>query len=261
MHAKRWSDNDKYLGPFTYAPSDYARLAFVLSSGCENYPGCSLRISAFKRSLLVALPSIIKPDRKWKDLSGCEWAKGDGYWDIHGREYGFSYNDGFLQVFLGRQTMDSSTTQQWSKFLPWTQWRHVRHSLYDTDGNWFCDIPNMTVENWEERKKIEEKCPLITFAFKDYDGEELTAKTRIEDREWRFGTGWFRWLSLFAKPKIVRSLDIDFSGETGRRKGSWKGGAVGHAINMKPQETPWQAFNRYCDEHEMKFLGMSNETP
>lgn len=36
--------------------------------------------------------------------------------------------------------------------------------------------------------------------------------------------GWFKWLSWFGRPKIRRSLDIQFSSETGPEKGSWKGG-------------------------------------
>lgn len=54
---------------------------------------------------------------------------------------------------------------------------------------------------------------------------------------------------------LRRSLDIRFSGETGHRKGSWKGGTVGHSINMLPGELHEAAFHRYCTEHEMTFIG------
>jgi hypothetical protein len=111
----------------------------------------------------------------------------------------------------------------------------------------------MGSEGWEARKEAEDSCPSRTFAFKDFDGEELTAKTKIEERQWELGTGWFKWLSIFHKPIIQRSLDIDFSNETGRRKGSWKGGTVGHSIEMLPGELHASAFRRYCAEHEMTF--------
>ncbi|WP_370281967.1 hypothetical protein [Pseudooceanicola sp.] len=68
--------------------------------------------------------------------------------------------------------------------------------------------------------------PTVDFRFKDFDGEELTASTRIEEYEHKFGTGWFSWLSLFRRRRVRRSLDIRFSGETGRRKGSWEGGSL-----------------------------------
>jgi hypothetical protein len=50
-------------------------------------------------------------------------------------------------------------------------------------------------------------------------------------------------------------LDIRFSEETGRRKGSWKGGTLGHGIDMLPGELHEAAFRRYCATHEMEFVG------
>ncbi len=69
-----------------------------------------------------------------------------------------------------------------------------------------------------------------------------------------FGTGWFKWLSWFRAPKIRRSLAIEFSGETGPEKGSWKGGTVGTGIDMRPGELHESAFRRYCGEpHRSKY--------
>src|SRR5690606_33228759 len=93
------------------------------------------------------------------------------------------------------------------------------------------------------------------FTFRDFDGEELTATTRIEEREWRFGVGWFKWLSLFRRPKVSRDLEITFSGETGKRKGSWKGGTIGDSIKMLPGELHEPAFRRYCAANGMTFVG------
>lgn len=265
----RWSDNDRYFGPFTYARDRKWRpIAVVLMSGDEeeqSRAGCKLRISAFGHTLLTALPAIIKPWRKkvypgpdaWDAATVARLGR-DWYWNTKPREYGFSYSDGFLQVYLGRQTDDSSTEQRWSKFLPWTQWRHVRHSLYGLSGEHYWTEPKgirLGDGDWEKRKAVEDACPSLTFAFKDFDGEALTARTRIEEREWHFGEGWFKWLSWFRKAKIIRSLDIEFSGETGRRKGSWKGGTLGHAINMEPGEMHEAAFRRYCAKHDMAFEG------
>lgn len=266
MRAIRWSDNDRYFGPFTYAAGDYSRLAIVLGSGDdEDYPGCRLRLSVGRRTLIIALPQIIRPWRR-KVYPGAAWDAEtvkrlgrDWYYDTHEREYGFSYSDGFLQVFLGPQTHDSTTTRSWCKHLPWTQWRHVRHSLYDLTGEHFWTHPEgrLTLGNhnsWLATKAVENACPSATFAFTDYDGEALTATTRIEEREWLFGWGCFKWLSLFRKPKVRRSLSIEFSGETGKRKGSWKGGTMGTGIDMLPGELHESAFRRYCAENQMTFV-------
>lgn len=254
----RWSDNDKNFGPFTYARDPNWRLAFVLRSGCDEYPGAYARVSIPGHTVLCTMPQwFIRPWRRRVEANwdvetiarlGRSW-----YEDVYPREYGFSYHDGFLQVFLGRQTMDSSTTQDWCCFLPWTQWRHVRLSFYELQGEHFWTEPQGFFRDWDATKQAEESCPAATFEFLDFDGELIEAKTIIEEREWRFGTGHFKWLSLFRKPKIKRSLRIDFSKEVGKRKGSWKGGMVGHSINLEPGELHESAFRRYCLENNLKF--------
>jgi hypothetical protein len=263
-----WGDNDKYFGPFTYArDKHYKPTSLMLSSPDEDDTFCTLRVSAFGHTLILFLPPIIKPYREKvhaKDWSPADIERmgRDWYWDFDRREFGFSITDGFLNIAFGRQSDDSSTERRWGYFLPWTQWRHVRHSLYDLDGKHFWTEPKHAHGepwNWEEQRAIEGACPSAVFEFDDFDGERLHATTRLNEREWRFGEGWFKWLSLFAKPKISRSLGIEFSGETGRRKGSWKGGTIGHSIEVEAGETHEQAFRRYCNEHDMKFVGAVRE--
>lgn len=260
---RRWSDNDRYFGPFTYAKENRSSWtwAIVLSSADDEDRGNTLRFSGFGRTLIVTLPEIIKPWADWVDTSKYDWAHpspNGGYWDIQRRQFGFSVSEGFLQVFLGPQTGDRSTTKSWCKFLPWTQWRFVRHSMYDTTGTHFWTEPQRVKGqpyDFEARREAQETCPSRTFAFLDFDGEDLTATTQIEEREWLFGEGWFKWLSWFRRPMIRRSLDIRFSGETGHRKGSWKGGTVGHSIDMEPGELHEAAFRRYCEAHDMTYIG------
>lgn len=281
--AIRWGDNDRYLGPFTWAAGDWKKFAFILRSRGDDdieTGKCSLRISAYSYTLIVALPNIVKPHME-KVYPGTSWDAEtvkrlgrDWYWNIDPREYGFSYSDGFLQVFYGRtggSMMDSRVEQRWGCFLPWTQWRHVRHSFYGLDGELIATAPKTTSykldggRSWEIAREMADATPTITFNFVDYDGQELQAVTKIEEREWRFGTGWFKWLSLFRRPKIGRSLDIRFSDEVGPEKGSWKGGTIGTSIEMLPDERHEQAFRRFCDqEHRakhrkygIKFLGVS----
>jgi hypothetical protein len=258
---RRWSDNDHHFGPFTFAyDRRYKPISVVLSSAEEDHPGCNLRISAFGLTLITELPGIIKPHKQqvfpqcWDaatiDRLGRNW-----YWDVSLRRYGFSVSEGFLQVFLGRETGDSSTTQSWSKFLPWTQWRFIRHSLYGADGSHFWTESDEDKKNWMAHREAKDECSSLSFEFDDFDGERITVKTIIEEREWKFGEGWFKWLSLFRKAKVSRSLDLEFSKETGKRKGSWKGGTIGHSIEMIPGELHESAFRRYCSEHEMTFIG------
>ena len=237
--AARWGDNDQHLGPFTYGISDYRPWAMVLTSsgdGQDNDRACQLRINLRAFYLIVVLPNIVKPHMtkvypKW-DAATVERLGRDYYWDIDPRSYGFSINDGHFNIYYGRtggSSCDSSIEQRWSCFLPWTQWREAYQAAKDA-------------------------CPTVSFSIEDFDGEKIVATTMIEEREWHFGTGWFKWLSWFCRPKIRRSLDIRFSGETGPEKGSWKGGTIGTGIDMLPGEDHEAAFRRYCDEqHRSKY--------
>lgn len=277
---RRWSDDDHYWGPFTFSKSNsYKSFAAVLSSGEEEYPGCSMRVSLWIYTMILALPDIIPAYReqvKFSYIPAGERRGQDWYWKIARREYGFSLNgDDFFQIFYGRQPHDGNSReeQRWSWFLPWTQWEHVRHSYYGLSGEHYWTEPQPKTKNrlgwqefhekYDERKAMEDSCPAVKFSFTDYDGEMLTATTRIEEMEWYRGTGWFKWLRYFMKPKVRRSLDINFSGETGRRKGSWKGGTIGCGIDMFPGELHESAFRRYCEgqdtrhskPRDIKFIG------
>lgn len=260
-----WSDNDYYIGPFTFAVDRRHRsFAIVLSSGDDDGRLASFRVSMFGATVILALPRWLVPTEKKKvfptswDAETVKRLGRNWYVEETTREYGISIWEGHLCLKYGRQTHSSDTEQMWSCFLPWTQWRHVRHSLYGLDGSLFADLPanaRWGTPEHEEGRRLEDVCPTVTFAFADYDGEELTATTKIEEREWHLGTKWCKWLSWFAKPKVRRSLDIRFSGETGKRKGSWKGGTVGHGIDMLPGELHGAAFARYCAKHDMRFGG------
>ena len=255
-----WSNTERRFGPLVYDRSSIYTIGIELVSCGEEDEDrrASLRFFALNRTLILRLPGwVLRPYRekvKFTHISDADIARlgRDWYWRIDERAFGFTIHEGHLSVAFGRQTHDSSTEKRWGKFLPWTQWRHVRHSFCDMDGDLFAHVPD---RDWEARQKLEVACPVEIFDFMDFDGERITATTRIEEREWRFGEGWFRWLSLFRSPKIRRSLDLRFSAEVGPRKGSWKGGTIGHGIEMHSGELHEAAFRRYCAENNLTFVG------
>lgn len=255
----RISDNDKNLGPFTFAPWR-GSFSACLRSGDDEYPGCSLIFIAFGYALRIHIPAIIQPHREkkmalsWDDETvkriGRNW-----YYEVTEREFGFTLSNmgngyDFLQVFYGPQTNDSSTTKSWCTHLPWKQWRCVRNSVYDPDGKLFATKQKGNWSEWCEKTK---ECPASYFGFEDSDGEMIVATCRITEMEWHRGEGLFKWLKWFWSRKIRRSLDIEFSAEVGPEKGSWKGGTIGHGIEMERGETAFGAFTRYCDmEHDAR---------
>lgn len=252
----RMTDNDKTWGPFTLAPwKDWFSLIWSSGDSYDDEPRNYVRLIAFGWAIRLWLPTILKPF-------------GERY-DYHSREYGFALTKegrhyGFLRVFFGPQTHDSRTTKSWSKFLPWTQWRHIRTSLYDDNGAHWHTSWSGRRGDFRKEMDAKERCPKVHFGFEDYDGEMIVATTCIEEREWHFGEGWFKWLRFFCKPMIRRSLDLWFSSEVGPEKGSWKGGTIGHGIDMLPGETHEAAFRRYCEakhdarrgrKYSIRFIG------
>jgi hypothetical protein len=252
MSYNRLTANDTNLGPITIGERSktWRPIRLTLESGCDEYPGCSLTVGALGWSARLALPAIIKPWKEWIDTSREVWSKNPkgGYWDIHRREYGFSLSDGFLQVFLGPQTHDSTTTRIWCKHLPWTQWRYVGERYFDLEGRQ-CGVFSLDAakgDRWAKQREIEAAVPVARFQLEDFDGTKVIATTRVEESECRFGVGWFEWLSLFRRPRLRRSMRIDFSGEVGYEKGSWKGGMTAHGIDLLPGELHEAAMRRYC---------------
>lgn len=250
----RLTDNDKKFWFITYAKSSWSPLRLVWSSGGEEdgERGNNLTAYAFGYVACIPMPNIIKPFQikhmasTW-DAATVERIGRNWYYETFPREYGFCLHEGFLQLFLGAQTHDSLTTQSWCTHLPWTQWRVVRKSWYGLNGEHFWTEGK---ENWEEQQRMCDLVPKAVFEFDDYDGKRITVTTSIEEFEWKFGEGWFKWLSLFRKPKIRRSLDIQFSEEVGPEKGSWKGGTIGHSIDMFAGELHESAFRRYCEQEQ-----------
>lgn len=260
------TDNDKKFGPITYGKTDWNALRLVVSSGGDGDDSRvrnNLTGYAFGWCAQINLPNLINPfrikhmARTW-DAATVQRMGRDFYYETHPKEYGFSLSDGFLQIFKGAQTHDSDTTQSWCATLPWTQWRHVRFSLYDKHGKHFWTQSDKSsiagFKAFDEQRKAEEECDKVAFYFIDYDGKSISATTHIQEREWKFGTKWCKWLSLFSKSKIQRTLNLKFSSEVGPEKGSWKGGTTGHSIEMLPGELHEAAFKRYCEqEHRSKY--------
>ena len=231
---------------------------FMLSSGDgDDYPGCKLHVVLLGWSVTVDMPPIVKP-------GVCKVRGQYNYDELIESRYGVYLFENHFNICYGRGNANFhrdifGEEQRWSCFLPWNEQRHVRHSLYDLTGKLF--FTQYTSPHKRERgfsydtfRMWEEKVPKAVFKFLDFDGEEIGATTHIEEREWHRGDKWCKWLSLFFKPLIRRNLDITFDKETGPKKGSWKGGTIGHGIEMEPNELHESAFRRYCQAHRMRLL-------
>ena len=275
---RRWSGHDSHFGPFTWCFGDYWRLGAVLDSGGddEHPKACHARFYFGRFTFITELPNWL-PDYRVKHIAsswdaatvarlGRNW-----YYEVFPREYGFQFDkEGSLHTYFGAQTHESTTTRGKVFFLPWANWRFICERWYGLNGE-LLRVGGRHGE-WDADYQFKQTMPKASFYFDDYDGKRIRADTHIEEREWMFGTGWFKWLSIFRPRKIRRSLAIDFSEEVGPEKGSWKGGTLGHGIDMLPDELHEAAFRRYCEQEQrsksrrfkLQFVGPapnSNATP
>lgn len=276
MTASRLTDNDRRLGShITYGHSKGWRpigVAFHSGGEDEGFAHNHLMLYALGWSVRIQLPRLTEPYREkvqagWSAETVARMGR-DWYWSVDDREYGFRYSDGFLQVFLGRQTGDSSTTKSWSKTMPWMNWHQRRISYYGLDGEelrtWLAPYGSRGMFRWDERYEYTSKeLPRARFEIEDFDGARIVASTYIEETEYTWGERRWSWLRFFRPNRVRRNLDISFDREVGPEKGSWKGGLMGTGIAMLPGELHEAAMRRYCElEHRdrsgsyrIKFIG------
>lgn len=76
--------------------------------------------------------------------------------------------------------------------------------------------------------------------------QHVEATVTVERREWRL----FRWLPW--PGKVRRSIDVRFSDEVGRERGSWKGGCVGCGYEMRRGESPLDTLRRMQRERRFR---------
>lgn len=200
---------------------------------------------------LFSFPALITP-KKYK-ITGKY-----SYTYYSPREYGFYIYEGHVMIKWGDQPDhygEIDNKNRISFFLPWTQYTFRHHKLFDLSHN---ELAVEYGKHIDRDGKIYESIPKITFILKDFDGEEIEATCYIEERMWIKGEKWCSWLKYFTKPIYRRNIDIEFNKETGRKKGSWKGGIIGTSEEIAPNESPVEAIERYCSKHEMTYVGVKN---
>lgn len=251
-----------------YAKSDYWAFALTLSNPGEYYDKgdhrtnyCNLHFALFGNSWWFKIPELFKPRKKWVDTSRYDWSKNPegGYWDYIKRQYGISITSDTVHIAYGIQpggwhSNDPANSDHTKVFwIPWKNMTYHHEELFTPEWKSYAILhePAKGVsfdhrqEVWELHRRIKEKVPKIKFRFNDYDGEEIIATCYISKRMWRHGISWCKWLGYIRKPLIKYALDLEFSKETGYNKGSWKGGTVGHSVEIEYGESPLEAFKRY----------------
>ena len=252
------------LGRFgvTLYANHFWSAAIVLSSweDDDNRPTISsLLLVLFGLGIRLEFPGFLFPPCRHKvkpvswDAPTIERLGRNWYWHYDRREWGvtISVPDAYWNILYGRQSDDSLTEQRVGGFIPFLDMSHVRHTLYDY-SQYPTIVPiatNFAEESYDILRKSVDLVPKTLFAFNDFDGESVEVACYVSEREWRRGTKMFKWMHRFVTPVIQRSVDLSFNKGVGARKDSWKGGVLGHAVEILPGESIHDAFLRYSAAH------------
>lgn len=150
--------------------------------------------------------------------------------------WGFNLCDRTIQLYWGRHCK--------VVHLPW-DWHHMKCEVMRPDGSWTPYVPSY--ERDKESDGRWQKAYPYRYVLRNGDVQERTATIYVERREWRWR--WFIRLPWPAKKQ--QCIDVEFSEEVGEKAGSWKGGCIGCAYEMRPGEHPLATLRRM--ESERKF--------
>lgn len=255
----RLGNDDKYYlsGIITVASAGEGGPTLHLTShnpdSERNY--CSLTLRVFGKLVRIILPKVIKPykvkqiARYWSEEDKKRMGR-DWYWKYFTRQYGFSFWEDSVHLYYGLQSGDSSDHPKTTLVsLPWKCYRFVRHSVYDLHGNIYKENKDYKNETSHVEYEDRLKAPKAAFDLIDLcDNTPVKADLMLEEREWRLGTGVFKFLSYFTKPLIRRSFEVGFSSGVGADKGDWKGGVTVMNVDALPGELHQQGVDRLCRE-------------
>ncbi len=193
----------------------------------DNRPRINLDLIFF--SLTIVLPFF----NDWTDE--CDSPK-----------WGVSIHSNTLWVYKGGRGNMGGGNRWWTWEIPFVSHTFIRHSILLNDGTWDHNYKGDDKKYWDDPWK--DKQMSWTYDYTDkYDGEVIPTKIYVEEREWR--PKWLTWTKYFAKTRRV--IDIDFSKECGKRKGSWKGGVLGCSYEILPNETPLMCLMRMEKERDL----------
>lgn len=265
----RLTDDDRHIGKhITYGNSGFKNYAFHYDTNHDEDKDAgpltnAINICFHKYVVRITLPQFIKPlavkvvAESW-DEETVKRMGGNFYYVYFNKRYGFRYGENFLQVFYGVigasdfQFPKELKEKSWSTFLPWMESRVVKHLIFDGDEKlvWQENFSQTEAakQNNSTRYQKKQDCKKRVYLIRDCDGAEVKVRVHVEYMQWKRGTGWFKWMSLFVKDIKKRTIELEFETGVGNRKDSWKGGLIGVGSVILPGETVDQAVERFFKE-------------
>jgi hypothetical protein len=202
-------------------------ISFEICGYFDNRPRINLDLIFFNLTFILPFRN------KWTDE--CDSPK-----------WGVAIHHNTLWIYKGGKGNMKGGSKWWTWHIPFITKEWVRTSVLLKDDTWAHETKGNRKEFWRDEWKEKQKS--WTYNYTDsYDGEVIPTTIYVDEREWR--PKGLQWTKLFAT--IHKTIDIHFSKECGKRKGSWKGGTTGCGYELLPNETPIECLQRM--EKERKF--------
>jgi hypothetical protein len=161
-------------------------------------------------------------------------------------KWGIAIHNKTFWIYKGGKGNMCGGNKWWTWNIPFITKDWIRTSILLNDGTWEHEGTECRKEFYNNKWKIKQMSWNYDFTDK-YDGEIIPTIIYVEEREWR--PKWLKWTKLFAN--VNRTIDVHFSKECGKGKGSWKGGTIGCSYSMLKNEEPLDCLKRM--EKERKF--------
>lgn len=199
---------------------------------------------------------IVKSQKKWVDTSHYEWATKDengksGYTDHIQVEYSISIRNDSISLHYGPNL--DCWPNKYSKYInfPWKDARTTSITFFEYNPKTkelktFKRLDESNCVTVYDTIETEKEVPKFKIAFNDYDGTEVVATCYVQERRWKYGVRWTKFLGLFQKENVRRAVHFKFDKETGTEKGSWKGGTLGTGCDLEIGQDPFEAFKIYA---------------
>lgn len=201
-------------------------ITFEICGYFDNRPRIVLGLIFFRLTLILPFRN------KWTDECDCP-------------RWGVAIHNNILWIYKGGKGNLNGGTEWWTWDIPFLTKEWYRTSILLKDDTWEHETKrnrkNFYKPEWKNKQKSWE------YKYIDkYDGEEIPTTIYVDEREWR--PKWLTWTNLFSK--TVRTIDVHFSKECGRRKGSWKGGTIGCSYTLLPNENVLECIKRMEKERD-----------
>jgi len=154
-------------------------------------------------------------------------------------KWGLAIHNNTVWIYRGGKGNWNGGNKWWTWDIPFLTKEWVRTSILLKDDIWEHEYPKAHKSFYRDEWKTKQAS--WTYDFRDhYDNTIIPTTVYVEEREWR--PKWLTWTKYFAITRRV--IDVHFSKEVGKRKGSWKGGAMGCSYELLPNEHPIACLER-----------------